>query len=86
MKWVTNENLLYSTRNSTQSSAVTQMGRKSKKEGNVYKYSWFTLLYTMSWNYTLIKVFKNLKKKKASVQINPFSLPLIDLFSFIYIY
>ena len=32
-KQITNENLLYSTGNSTQCSVVTQMGRKSKNEG-----------------------------------------------------
>ena len=31
-KQITNENLLYSTGNSTQRSVVTEMGRKSKKE------------------------------------------------------
>ena len=33
VKQMTNENLLYSTGNSTQHSVVMQMGRKSKKEG-----------------------------------------------------
>ena len=33
IKWITNENLLYSTGNSTQCSVVTKMRRKSKKEG-----------------------------------------------------
>jgi len=33
VKQMTNENLLYSTGNSTQHSVVIQMGRKSKKEG-----------------------------------------------------
>ena len=46
IKYITNENLLYSTGNFTQCSVVTQMGRKSKKEGYMYTYSWFTLLYS----------------------------------------
>ena len=33
IKQVTNENQLYGTRNSTQCSVETKMGRKSKKEG-----------------------------------------------------
>ena len=33
IKQITNENLLYSTGNSTQCSVVTKMGRKSKREG-----------------------------------------------------
>ena len=37
IKLVTNENLLYSTGNSTQCSLVTEMRRKSKKEG-IYVY------------------------------------------------
>ena len=36
---ITNENLLYSTGNSTQCSVVTWVGRKSKKEG-IYVYIW----------------------------------------------
>ena len=36
-KEITNKNLLYSTGNSTQCSVVTQMGRKSGKEG-IYEY------------------------------------------------
>ena len=37
IKQITNENLLYSTGNSTQCSVVTKMGRKSKKQG-IYVY------------------------------------------------
>ena len=37
VKQMTNENLLYSTGNSTQHSVVTQMGRKFIKEG-IYVY------------------------------------------------
>ena len=37
IKQITNENLLYSTGNSTQCSVVTYMRRKSKKEG-IYLY------------------------------------------------
>ena len=33
IKWIINENLLYSTENSTQCSVVTSMGRKSQKRG-----------------------------------------------------
>ena len=33
IKYITDENMLYSTENSTQCSVVTEMGRKSKKEG-----------------------------------------------------
>ena len=33
IKQITNEDLLWSTRNSTQCSVVIKMGRKSKKEG-----------------------------------------------------
>ena len=39
IKQITNENLLYSRGNCTQYSVVTQMGRKSKKEG-IYLYVW----------------------------------------------
>ena len=37
IKQITNENLLYSTGNSTQYSVVTYMGKESKKEG-IYVY------------------------------------------------
>ena len=36
---MTNENLLYSTGNSTRCSVMTEMGRKSKKDG-IYVYIW----------------------------------------------
>ena len=36
LKWITNENLLYSTGNSTQCSVVTYIGRKSEKGISVY--------------------------------------------------
>ena len=41
IKYITNENLLYSTGNSTQSSVVTWMVRKSKNEW-IYVYIWLT--------------------------------------------
>ena len=43
---ITNENLLYSTGDSTQRSLVTEMGRKSKKAG-IYVYMW--LVHFVVW-------------------------------------
>ena len=39
MKYIINEKILYSTGNSTRESVVTQMGRKSEKEG-MYVHLW----------------------------------------------
>ena len=61
IKQITNENLLYSTADSTQCSVETQKGRKSKKEG-IYVY--VSLIHftaetniTLQCNYTPISIF-----------------------------
>ena len=61
IKQITNENLLYSTGDSTQCSVETQKGRKSKKEG-IYVY--VSLIHftaetniTLQCNYTPISIF-----------------------------
>ena len=45
--YITNENVLYSTGNATKCSVVTQMGRKSEKEGG------FALLYSRKHNFVM---------------------------------
>ena len=40
------KDLLYSTGNSIQYSVMTYMGKESKKNGYMYMYNRFTLLYT----------------------------------------
>ena len=52
------------TRNSTQCSVVTSIGRKYKR-GYMYLYCWFTLLYSRGWYNILKQLYsnKNLKRK-----------------------
>ena len=50
MKWITNKDLLYSTRNSVQCYKAACMGGESGGEWiHVYTYGWVPLLF--SWNY-----------------------------------
>ena len=49
-------------RNSAQWSVMTQMGRKSKKRGYMYVYSWFTLLYSQNEHNIVQKLYYNEKK------------------------
>ena len=49
-KVVTNENLLYSSGNSTQHSVVTYMRRESEKEG-IYVYVWL-IHFAVQWKLT----------------------------------
>ena len=62
LKWMTNENLLYSLGNSTWCSVVTKMGKKSKKEGNMCIHIADSLCCpveintTLQSNYTLMKI------------------------------
>ena len=48
-KWITNKDLLFSTRNSAQCYVAAWMGEELGKNGYMYMYSWVTLLHT--WNY-----------------------------------
>ena len=43
---IINKDLLHRTRNSSQYSIITYMGKESEKSGYVYMYNRFTLLYT----------------------------------------
>ena len=38
IKWITNQDLLYSTGNSTQYSVITYMGKESEKNKYIYEY------------------------------------------------
>ena len=53
INWITNGNLLYFTGSSLQSSVVAWRGRKSRR-GDLYMYSWFTLLYSRN-QYNIVK-------------------------------
>ena len=51
IKQITNENLLYSSGNSTQCSVVPKWEGNPTQKEHVYMYSWFTLLYSRNqWN------------------------------------
>ena len=75
IKYITNENPLYSTGNSTQRSVVTRMERKSKKE-RIYVYMWLIHFaiqqkLTQHRKATILqkkkKVNKNKSKNKAKI-------------------
>ena len=69
IKYVTNENPLYSTGNSTQYSVVTRVGRKSKKE-RIYVYMWpihFATQQKLTQHPKATILQKKVNKNKAKV-------------------
>ena len=57
IKQITNKNLLYSTGNFTQNSMVTQMSRKSKKEGISISINIYTYILTQQCTATIFQFF-----------------------------
>ena len=69
MEWTVNGDLLYSTRNSTQYSIITYMGKESEKKrknGHVYMYNLNYLLY--SRNDQMLYISHNSIKPKKKTQ------------------
>ena len=72
IKKITNENLLYGTGNSTQHSVVTQMGKKSKKRGNIYTVQLihFTVQEKLTQHYKATILQQKFKKRKLLAKKN----------------
>ena len=67
---ITNKDLLYSTRTSTQYSVMTYMGIESKNSADIYLYiyNWFTLLYYRNWHNIVNQLYFNKKKLKRKLK------------------
>ena len=68
IKHIGGRNLLYSTGNSAQCSAMTSRGRMGghweagpRERGYMHTYSWFTTLYTRNWHTIIKKLYSNKK-------------------------
>ena len=64
--WITNENLLWSTGNSTQCSVVTLWERNPKKRGCMYICGWYTLLCSRNKQHCEAPVLQFKRKKPAT--------------------
>ena len=69
MKWITNENILYRTRHSTQCPVVTEMGRKSNKRGDICIHIPDSLCHTAETQYCKATIHQWKKKLKIAETI-----------------
>ena len=58
MDWLSNQDLLHCTENSTQYSVIIYMGKESEKI-DMYMYNWITLLYIKNYHNTVNQLHFN---------------------------